>query len=244
MKSEEVWLLEEKYGGNKTAEYLEDLKRLTLGEPLAYIIGWQPFNGLRIYLDSKPLIPRVETEWWTNDLIAELKKRSGSFTFLDLCAGSGAIGCAVLKQLPQAQVYFGEVDPAHETTIRKNIRENGLDESRAHICIGDLFEYFGKMRFDVIASNPPYVPSNRELPASVALYEPSLALTAGPDGLDVLRRIAHDLPAYLSPGGVSWIECDREHAEATRTLFEEKGLSAHIRTDQYEKPRFVVVSLP
>lgn len=183
---------------------------------------------------------------------------------LDLCAGSGAIGCAALARLPEAQVYFGEIDPAHEETIWKNIRENGLDENpafasltheasgehskasagtRAHVRIGDLFEPFGGMRFDVIAANPPYIPEERELPESVAQYEPALALRAGADGLDLIRRIARELPRYLAPGGVAWIECDSAAAAAAAALFGPHNLSAKIRTDQYGTPRVLVVTL-
>jgi methylase of polypeptide subunit release factors len=138
-------------------------------------------------------------------------------------------------------VYFAEIDPAHEATIKKNIRENGLDMSRADIRIGDLFEPFNGMRFDVIASNPPYIPSGRALPESVVRYEPALALFAENDGLGVIRRIAAGLPAHLAEGGVAWIECDSEHAEAARALLAAQGLQAEIRTDQYGRPRVLVV---
>jgi len=232
-------------------------------EPLAYTIGWQPFLGLKIYLDSKPLIPRTETEWWTEQLLSAAeaifsatgcpkaepgpegaKKSLPQAKFLDLCAGSGAIGCAALKQLPNAQVYFGEIDPRHERTILKNIRENGLNENRADIRIGDLFNPFKDMKFDIIAANPPYIPAERELPASVADYEPARALRAGADGLALIRRIAAELPKHLAPGGVAWVECDSAHAEAARALFAKSGLTASIRTDQYDAPRVVVVSFP
>src|SRR3989344_4823069 len=147
------------------------------GEPLGYIIGWQPFLGLQIFLDSHPLIPRPETEWWTEQMLSMLASRESAESFsvvrlglaarsdqfsspvtglrkmevpmwcatekgsvderririLDLCTGSGAIGCAALAKLPNAQVYFGEIDPAHEATILRNIRENNLDESRADV---------------------------------------------------------------------------------------------------------------
>ena len=259
MTRNEKWLLEEKYSGVVTPEYKADRERLACGEPAAYVIGWQPFLGLKIYLDSKPLIPRPETEYWTEQLLSKVRT-SDVLTFLDLCAGSGAIGCAALARLPEAQVYFGELDPAHEATIRKNIRENGLDESpafakasagkRADIRIGDLFEPFAGMRFDIIAANPPYIPDQRELPASVSDHEPALALRAGPDGLAVIRRIAAELPRHLAPGGEAWIECDSAHAtprgtvgcEAARALFAAEGLTAEIRTDQYGKPRVVVAS--
>ena len=216
-------------------------------EPEAYVIGWQPFIGLKIYLDSKPLIPRPETEWWTEQLLQDVlahPEGGAPLRLLDLCAGSGAIGCAALARLQNAQVYFGEIYPAHEPTILKNIRENNLDESRANIRIGDLFEPFGDMKFDVIAINPPYIPTDRELPRSVTDYEPAIALRSGDDGLDLIRRIAVALPKYLTKDGVAWIECDSAHASDACALFIAQGLSAMIRTDQYDRPRIVVVSYP
>jgi len=250
---------------------------MNTSEPLAYIIGDQPFLGLKIFLDSRPLIPRPETEWWVEQLIAAilgtsasdgerheqifsrklcaLQNRGNELRFLDLCAGSGAIGCAALARLPNAQVYFGEIDPAHEATMLKNIRENSLDASRAHIFIGDLFEPFSNMRFDVIAANPPYIPTGRVLPASVADYEPARALYAGADGLDLIRRIAKELPKHLAKGGsachptnqvggVAWIECDSAHAETACALFSAQGFDAKIKSDQYSVPRVIVVSFP
>jgi release factor glutamine methyltransferase len=221
---------------------------MTKDEPIAYIIGWQPFLGLKIYLNSRPLIPRPETEWWTEQLLTNLEVQLpiGSWTsklrFLDLCAGSGATGCAALAKLSNAQVYFGEIDRAHKATILKNIHENNLDGSRAHICIGDLFEPFKGIKFDVIAANPPYIPENRKLPKSVADYEPALALYAGADGLDFIRRIAKKLPKHLAKNGIAWVECDSPTAETARALFESQNLNAKIKTDQYGIPRIIVVS--
>lgn len=243
MTRDEQWLLEEKHGGKETTEYEADKERLAEGEPLAYVIGWQPFLGLKIYLDSHPIIPRPETEWWTEQLLNSITTNS-QLTTLDICAGSGAIGCAMLARLPNAQVYFGEIDPMHEMTMLKNIRENGLDASRAHIRIGDLFRPFADMRFDSIAANPPYVPASRELPKSVADYEPPLALLAGEDGLAIIRRIAAELSRHLVPGGTAWIECDSGRAEETRMLFETQGLRVKMRTDQYGEFRFIVISFP
>ena len=239
-------LLAEKYGGAPSDGYRNDLARLADGEPLAYVIGWQPFLGLTVWLDSKPLIPRPETEWWTERFVGEMRKETGDkeIAVLDLCAGSGAIGCALLKELPEARVYFGEVDPAHEATIRKNIRENGLDESRADIRIGDLFEPFDGLAFDFIAANPPYVPSGRALPASVSDFEPHQALFADEDGLALIRRIAVELPRRLKHGGAAWIECDSAHAEEAKRLFEDAGMSAAIIPDQYRAPRVIAVSFP
>jgi len=213
-----------------------------LDEPEAYTIGWQPFMGLKIYLDSKPLIPRPETEWWTEQLLLHVGRTTSYMKFLDLCAGSGAIGCAVLAKLPDAKVYFGEIDQSHEATILKNISENKLDCARAEVRIGDLFQPFSDMKFDVIAINPPYIPIERELPTSVADYEPTIALRSGSDGLDLIRRIAASARCHLTERGTLWCECDSEHAETAKQLFRGQGLSSEIRTDQYDRPRIIVVS--
>ncbi|MHB8660391.1 MAG: N5-glutamine methyltransferase family protein [Minisyncoccota bacterium] len=257
MPKDEQWLLEEKYGGKETGEFAADSHRLACGEPVAYVIGWLPFLGLKIYLDSRPLIPRPETEWWTEEMLRTVNKLPGGTPqgdlrvstkepghprFLDLCAGSGAIGCAALAKLPEAQVYFGEIDPAHKATILKNIRENNLGESRAFVHIGDLFEPFGDMKFDIVAANPPYIPADRALSISVADYEPATALFAGKNGLDVIYRIAEALPKHLTENGMAWIECDSPAATAAATLFSAQGFRAEIRTDQYGKPRVIVVS--
>lgn len=264
MTRDEQWLLEEKYGGTPSPAYEKDRERLLQGEPVAYLIGHTPFLGLTIHLDSRPLIPRPETEWWTEQLVVRgagsqtvgvrLGRAARSaptvwsageqLTFIDLCAGSGAIGCAALRYLKNAQVYFGEIDPGHASTIAKNIHTNGLDESRAHICIGDLFAPFPDMTFDIIAANPPYIPESRELDRTVTDYEPALALRSGKDGLDLTRRLIDALPRALAPYGIAWIECDSEGAEAARAHAVRAGLEAAILADQYERPRVVVVRLP
>lgn len=245
-------LIQDKYEGSTENKHLlrRDLARLAVGEPLAYVIGWVPFLGLKIYLDSRPLIPRPETEWWTEELIKArtesntiygINGSKGSLRVLDLCAGSGAIGCAMLKSIPDARVSFGEVTPAHEATIRKNIEENNLDAARADIRIGDLFAPFAGETFDVIATNPPYIPTERVLEENVIGFEPHEALLGGDDGLAIIRRIARDAEAHINEGGMLWLECDTEHAEAARELITKGGVKkAEIRTDPYGRPRIIV----
>ncbi|MBU6323156.1 peptide chain release factor N(5)-glutamine methyltransferase [Patescibacteria group bacterium] len=242
MEKDERWLVNEKYGGVECDAFDADRKRLARGEPLAYVIGWQPFLGLRIHLDSRPLIPRPETEWWAEELTADSVQRTDTpLSFLDLCAGSGAIGCAALARLPHAKVRFGELDPAHEDTIRKNIRENGLDASRASIGIGDLFAPFKDERFDIIAANPPYVPAGRTLDANVTDYEPNGALFSGTDGLDLIRRICADAATHMNEGGELWLECDESNADQALTLARRSGAKrSELRTDPYGRKRLVV----
>lgn len=243
-------LVRDKYGGDAPEEELAaDIVRLAAGEPLAYVIGWIPFLTLRIRLDSRPLIPRPETEWWTNELIAHLRERFGEqpFQLLDLCAGSGAIGLAILKAFPDARVTFAELMPEHIAQIELNLKENDLDVSRADIRQGDLFEAIpeGAYAFDVIATNPPYVPSERELDDSVTGFEPPEALFAGSSGLGLISRIAQEAPGYLMPEGELWMECDIENVGLAKTMLDAYGTErSEIRTDQYGRPRFVVSYYP
>ncbi|KND47510.1 MAG: release factor glutamine methyltransferase [Parcubacteria bacterium C7867-004] len=241
--NERALLIRDKYAGDPDADLSADIERLSRGEPLAYVIGWIPFIGLNVRLDSRPLIPRPETEWWTEALIAHLKEtfEDAPFRLLDLCAGSGAIGLAVLSHLPNASVAFGELEPAHADLILTNLAENNIDASRADIRSGDLFIPFEDEEFDIIATNPPYVPQTRELEAGVTDYEPGAALFAGADGLDIIRRIAEEAPGHLSAAGELWIECDIANAEKAKELLEmNAALWSEIRNDPYGRPRLVV----
>lgn len=274
-------LRRDKYGDDSDADMTEDLARLASGEPLAYVIGWIPFLGLRIHLSASAvgaepqekaleaarprftlscgsaptvssrstpaLIPRPETEWWTKKLIAHLRERFGDaqFNLLDLCAGSGAIGLAVLKHLPSVHVIFVELVLEHAELIRGNIERNGLDTTRADIRSGDLFVPVADERFNIIATNPPYIPEGRELPRSVSQYEPPEALFAGPEGLAIIERISQEAAQHLASGGELWIECDVANAERTRDLLIENGAaSAKLFPDQYGRPRLVVAYYP
>ena len=232
-------LARDKYEGVASQITAEDRARLALGEPLAYVIGWVPFLGLSIHLDSHPLIPRPETEGWAEELTREIGNRP--LRVLDLCAGSGAIGLAILSRCPRATVYFGEVSDAHADLIRKNLTVNDLDPSRAVIAVGDLLRPFPYQKFDMIATNPPYIPEARPLPESVAAFEPTEALFAGGDGLELIRRIARNAPHHLARGGEVWLEADVENIHDAATELALRGASrTTIKTDPYGRERLVL----
>ncbi len=234
-------LIRDKHKGDTSANIRNDLERLSSGEPLAYVIGWIPFLGLRINLDSHPLIPRPETEWWTEELIKHINADKEEVRVLDLCAGSGAIGLAIEKYCPKAKVFFGEIDPAHLALIQENRALNELSLSREDIRESDLFESFKGESFDIIATNPPYIPEDRKLEKSVTDHEPAKALYAGNDGLSIIRKILIQAPDHLRPQGELWMECDIENVLEAKDLTVSNGATnAEIRKESYGRERILV----
>jgi len=132
MNQEKQWLLTEKHNGLESEAFQVDCARLDAGEPLGYVIGHVPFLDCTIYLDSHPLIPRPETEYWTKHLIDTLQTSPPPqvrdsipyLRVLDLCAGSGCSGVAIAKAFLSAHVDFAELDPLHFPTIKKNLEIN------------------------------------------------------------------------------------------------------------------------
>lgn len=233
---EELWLLKEKYRGTPSPAFWEDCARLKEGEPLAYVIGHIPFLGASISLDSRPLIPRPETEYWVSLLIHS--RTSPPTRILDLCAGSGAIGVVLAQAFPEAEVWASDYVPKHIETIRKNFAHNGVEGT---VVESDLFTHIPGT-FNIIATNPPYISDERmcALAPSVSRYEPHEALAGGVDGLSIIRRIIQEAPEHIADMGEIWMECDDEHSEEVASLFKEAGFTTHILEDQYGLPRVAV----
>lgn len=253
MTQDEEWLLKERYQGEKTEGFFADCARLAKGEPLAYVIGHIPFLDAKIYLDlpvrqagSHPLIPRTETEFWVEKIINKIiscRVHSATPTLtpihvLDLCAGSGCIGVAVLKAIPHCTVDFVEIDLTHHVTIGENIRENGIDESRTKILGGDLFENITK-QYDYILTNPPYIdPVIDRAEKSVKKYEPGIALYGGESGMEIISRIIESAPKFLKENGVLIIEHEPEQCELIQIEARESDLCMNTRRDQFGIKRY------
>lgn len=248
---DEQWLLKEKYHGEKSDAFFADCKRLTLGEPLAYLIGWTPFLDTKIYLDSQPLIPRPETEYWTKEAIDSMSTRTTSLGLgeteplrvLDLCAGSGAIGIAVAKAVPDALVDFGEIEPAHLPTIEKNLTENNIAPERVTVLHSHLFDKVTG-RYDYILTNPPYIdPALDRAEPSVKLHEPHLALYGGHAGMEVIAQIISTATDHLNSNGQLWIEHEPEQMSLIAEGAAMHGFSATTHKDQYGANRYSVLVL-
>ncbi len=238
---EETWLLREKYHGQKTKGFLTDCQHLKAGEPLAYVIGYINFLHCKIWLDTKPLIPRVETEFWVEQLIRKIKKDKSTspLRILDLCAGSGCIGIAITKAIPKTEVDFIELDSAHIPTIKKNCQENNITKGQTRIMAANLLENLRpKERYDFIISNPPYInPKLDRTEPSVKNFEPSLALYGGEAGLDIITEIIKTAPVHLKDGGELWLEHEPEQTKAILALGDTKFIITTFK-DQYHVDRF------
>ncbi|MBI4175159.1 class I SAM-dependent methyltransferase, partial [Candidatus Berkelbacteria bacterium] len=174
------WLLRDKYHGRGVSptDRMIDRARLEDGEPLAYVIGWVPFLGQHIDLSARPLIPRLETEWWVAHVLAQFIAREKPLKILDLFAGSGCIGLGAASRLPTAQIHFGEIDRQLLAQIQQNWELNSLT-NRHHIIETDVFSAITE-QYDGIFANPPYCPPERweTLDQSVTSWEPKESIVS------------------------------------------------------------------
>lgn len=195
------------------------LSRRIAGEPLQYITGRADFMGLRFHVDPRVLIPRADTENLVEQALYLLKNTNKPHpAVLDLCTGSGAIGISIAKMFPKADVTLTDISPDALDIARMNAEINGVNVRFAQ---GDLFEAIGETKFDLVVSNPPYIPRadlaglQREVQA-----EPKLALDGGESGLDFYRRIAREARFYLNPEGAVALEVGEGQARDVVALLE------------------------
>lgn len=176
-------------------------RRVLTRKPAAYLIGEIAFCGLPFYVDERVLVPRspigemIEREFLPWLSLAPER-------VLDLCAGSGCIGIACAATFPEARVDLAEIDAGALEVCNRNIERHRLGD-RVRALQSDLFSAVAGCRYDLIVSNPPYVPTAewQSLPPEYQ-REPRLALEAGDDGMDIVERILHEAPAHLTERGV------------------------------------------
>ncbi len=238
---EERWLLEEGFDGIENDAFFAARKKLRNGEPLAYLIGTIPFGPLTLSLDSKPLIPRAETEYWVTKVLQELPFEPKNI--LDLCAGSGCIGTLALHTFPTAHVDFAELDETHHETIRKNIERNNLPTENTSIRGGSLFDQIPEnARYDLLLTNPPYIdPILDRTQVGVKTHEPHLALYGGAKGMEIIDKIIIQSKNYLTERGILVIEHEPEQHEAVSDLAQKNNFVAVHHHDQYRTLRYTVL---
>ena len=192
------------------------LDRRAAGEPVQYILGNADFMGLRFRVDGAVLIPRQDTETLVEATLIELRQRPGRPALLDLCAGSGCVGLSLASLAPNARITLTDVSHEALEIARANQKDLGV---KVELRQGDLFNAVGRERFDIIASNPPYIPTGELSGLQRELrFEPRIALDGGADGLDFYRRIAKGAVDHLNPGGAIFLEVGIHEAQPVLEL--------------------------
>lgn len=211
-------------GETELGAYRELIRRRLAGEPVAYLVGEHEFWGMPVYVDENVLVPRPDTET-VIEVVRTLRDKKAPARVLDLCTGSGAIALGLAKELPAAQIVATDVSPAAVALAKKNAERNGFAD-RIDVRQGDLWEPVEGERFDVIASNPPYIASAVIATLSAEVKrEPVLALDGGADGMAFYDRICAAARTHLEPGGALVVEHGFDQADAVRERFEAAGLT-------------------
>lgn len=224
-------------------EALRDMvNRRVAGLPLEHILRWVEFCGARYVVEPGVFVPRQRTELMVREAVAALRgERSDAWAgwavgaeqravVVDMCCGSGAVGCAVARAAARdVELFAADVDPAAVACAVRNVGEG-------KVFLGDLFEALpGSLRgrIDVVVANTPYVPTDAiaSMPPEAREYEPNVALDGGSDGLDVQRRLLEQAVDWLAPGGHVLVETSQDQAAVSAELFRRAGLWGRIVHD-------------
>ena len=204
----------------------EVLRRRIAGEPLADICGSWDFYGLKMLVNPSVLIPRMDTEVLVFTALELLRGASSEPRILDLCCGSGCIGCALAHELPKARVYLADISPEALSVARRNVALHHL-QNRCVCMDADALSPppLRMSNFDMIACNPPYITAAEmeNLDPSVRDWEPALALDGGEDGLIFYRAVLDHWKSVLKDEGIIIFEVGEGQAESVRSLLTEAG---------------------
>lgn len=216
------------------------------GEPLAYAMGRWTFRRMELMIDRRVLIPRPETELVAETAI-ELARRVSPRRVADLGTGSGAIGLALVDELPIDNTEVWLTDASTDALDVARANAAGLGRAAANVRFGQGSWWSALPKelrgtFDVVVSNPPYIAvHDTEVDESVREWEPASALFAGGDGLDDIRAIMTGAREWLKPGGWLVLEIGYRQGDAVLALASECGLvNAEVRNDLAHRPRILV----
>ena len=199
-------------------EYMALLEKRAERIPLQYFTGEQDFMGLNFKVNPGVLIPRQDTETLVEEV---LKAVTPGMEVLDLCTGSGCIAVSLAKFVPGAKVQGVDISPEALKVSEENARRNGVN---VHFFLSDMFgQVEGK--FDVIVSNPPYIPTGeiQGLMPEVKDFEPHLALDGKEDGLWFYRILAGEGKKYLKPKGTLMVEIGCDQGKDVSRIFKDNG---------------------
>jgi release factor glutamine methyltransferase len=224
LEKNKAWLIahgDELLSSDLSSSYFELLERRRRGEPIQYITGETEFYGLPFHVTPDVLIPRPETEHLVEKVLG-LAANFSTPRIVDVGTGSGAIAVALAHHLPQAAITAIDLSASALAIARANAKRNGV---AIRFLEGNLLAPVADEQFEIVVSNPPYVPaSDREsLAVEVRDYEPALALFAGDDGLEVYRRLIPWAFAAVVPGGFIALEIGFGQSPAVSALLARSG---------------------
>ncbi len=222
---------------NELTAYRALVKRRAGREPVAYILGRVEFWSLPFRVTPDVLIPRPDTEVLIEEALQHIE---GECRILDIGLGSGAIAIALAHEKKDAAVAGIDISPQAVAIAGENARRNGVAD-RVDFSLGNLEDFSGGP-YDLIVSNPPYIPHAdlQNLMPDVRDYEPAAALDGGTDGFEAYRAILGQAPGELAKGGRLLVEVGLGQADAVRQLFAAAGLAdIRIRNDYGGIPRVV-----
>jgi release factor glutamine methyltransferase len=204
------------------------LQRRIRGVPLEHILGWAEFCGIRVVVRPEVFIPRGRTELLARQAAVLVGPERS--TVVDMCCGCGAIGRAIVTLAgAPVRLHAADIDPVAVACAQENLVPVG-----GQVHHGDLYGALPahlRGRVDVLAANVPYVPAPAIGATRFWPYEPSLALSGGDDGLDVLRRLAVQAAQWLAPGGHLLVEAGRDQAPVAGEVMDAAGLSSRVLRD-------------
>ena len=212
----------------ETAGFARWVERRRSGEPVAYIVGEKEFWSSTFQVNPAVLIPRPETECLIEEVLGRYS-READLRVIDIGTGSGAIGITLAREMPAIHVVATDISPGALEVARRNAVAHGVAD-RMEFVPGDLFASVSGT-FDLIASNPPYIPDGDypRLPAGIREFEPREALIAGTDGTAFHREIIREGAYRLKSGGRIFLEIGEGQAGLVETLFREGGFYDTIR---------------
>ena len=217
------------YASDRVEEKVAELTaRRMKDEPVAYLLGEWEFYGLPFVVTKDVLIPRPDTEVLVETAVKALRGRKMDARVLDLCAGSGCIGCAIASELPAAHVVLADNSARALAVAKQNILKNRLNPRVTCVETDALLSpppVLGS--FELLACNPPYIPSGEiaGLDASVRDFEPLAALDGVGDGLDFYRAVVPKWKTVVRKGGLMVFEAGEGQSESVMELMKKNGLT-------------------
>ncbi len=222
--------------------FRELVKRRAKLEPVAYLVGFREFFGLNFAVTPDVLIPRPDTETLVMEALEYLKEFPNA-SVLEIGTGSGCIPISLATRMKTISLTTVDKSPAALDIAKQNAQKHQVLD-RIQFLESDLFESLEKNEpFDLIVSNPPYIPDQdmKILSPDVRLHEPRMALQAGADGLDIIRKLIDQSPYWLKPGGLLMMEIDSEQSKPVCNLINQNSRyqSCQVFKDLAHKDRVV-----